>query len=64
MNKLEKAYNNILLACVYRSDTYIYIIYIHIITFNLDSKTITDQAYSCPRDWRLSASWGNLGCPP
>jgi len=24
-----------------------------------DWKNYNDQAYSCPRDWRLSASWGN-----
>ena len=29
-----------------------------------DRKNVTDQTYSCPRDWRLSASGGPIEGPP
>ena len=39
----------------------IYIIYIY--TY-IDWKNISDQTYSCPRGWRLSASWGTIEGSP
>ena len=33
------------------------------VSIQQDWKNNSDQAYSCPRDWRLSASWGKLRAP-